>query len=121
MNKHTPILGIFYVVAGLMLLLPALLIFVATVGAGLISGDATAFAITAGVGTLIALGLAFFGIPTLIAGFALLAERPWAPTLAMIVAVAHFFNPPFGTALAIYTWWAFWPRQEPTGSLAPAV
>lgn len=55
MERHIRIIAILYIVVGALGLVPALIVFVSLTGAGLISGDTEAMAITAGIGT--ALGI----------------------------------------------------------------
>jgi membrane-anchored glycerophosphoryl diester phosphodiesterase (GDPDase) len=46
-------------------------------------------------------------LPGLIAGIGLLNQKKWALTLALIVACFKLFSFPFGTGLAIYTFWIY--------------
>jgi hypothetical protein len=43
------------------------------------------------------------------AGWGLMERRPWARTLAIIVAVIALLNPILGTVLGIYTLWVLLP------------
>jgi zinc-ribbon domain len=45
------------------------------------------------------------GVAGLAAGVGLLQHQPWARPLAIIVACVALISIPFGTALAIYTFW----------------
>ncbi len=55
--------------------------------------------------SVIGVGLLVLAIAGLIAGWGLLERRPWARTLAIVLAVISLFNPILGTALGIYTLW----------------
>jgi hypothetical protein len=44
-------------------------------------------------------------LPGLLAGWGILSRKSWAPILASIVGLFHVMSIPFGTALAVYTWW----------------
>ena len=44
-------------------------------------------------------------------GWGLLQREPWARVLALVVGFLSLFNPPFGTALGIYTLWVLLPAQ----------
>jgi hypothetical protein len=44
-------------------------------------------------------------IASLAAGIGLLQRQPWARSLVMVLAFISLLNPPFGTALGIYTIW----------------
>lgn len=62
--------------------------------------------------------LTFLGIVILLkavaafaAGWGLLQRESWARLLALVVGFLSLFNPPFGTALGIYTLWVFLPAN----------
>ena len=57
---------------------------------------------------LISLVLAALGF---VAGWGLLECRPWARTLAIVVAIIALFNPILGTLLGIYTLWVLLPSD----------
>ena len=59
-------------------------------------------ALATGVGVLVAVT----ALPNLLAGFGLLGHREWARILALIMAAINAFKVPWGTALAVYTFWA---------------
>jgi hypothetical protein len=45
------------------------------------------------------------------AGWGLMEHRPWARTLAIIVAIIAILNPILGTLLGIYTLWVLLPAD----------
>ena len=45
------------------------------------------------------------------AGWGLLQRESWARVLALVVGFLSLFNPPFGTALGIYTLWILLPAN----------
>ena len=50
----------------------------------------------------------FYGLmllPNIIAGYALLKQKPWAKTAAIIGAVTAAMSFPIGTAVCVYTFW----------------
>ena len=51
-----------------------------------------------------------FAIGGGIAGWGLLARRPWARMLAIVLACVSLMHFPFGTALGIYTLWVLIPQ-----------
>ncbi len=57
---------------------------------------------------MVALVLAAIGF---IVGFGLMERRPWARSLAIIVAIVALFNPLLGTVLGIYTLWVLLPGE----------
>jgi hypothetical protein len=46
-----------------------------------------------------------------VVGFGLIERRPWARTLAIVVAIIALFNPILGTLLGIYTLWVLLPAE----------
>jgi hypothetical protein len=46
-----------------------------------------------------------------VAGWGLLERRPWARTLAIVVAIIALLNPILGTILGIYTLWVLLPSD----------
>lgn len=72
------------------------------------------------IATFIFLLLLILSVPSVIAGFGLLAFKPWARTLTIVLSILHLFNFPFGAAIGVYSLWAllapetavlFQPRQ----------
>ena len=62
--------------------------------------------------------LTFLGIFVLLkavaafaAGWGLLQRESWARVLALVIGFLSLFNPPFGTALGIYTLWVLLPAN----------
>lgn len=70
---------------------------------GAIMGDWQAAAVlgTVGVGAF----LIVLSLPSIIAGIGLLQGKGWARVLTLVLAALSLFSFPFGTALAIYTFW----------------
>ena len=48
----------------------------------------------------------------ILAGWGLLERRPWARTLAIVVAFINLLDMPFGTALGVYTLWVLLPAES---------
>ena len=57
----------------------------------------------------IGLFISGFAIAGVIAGWGLMAHRPWARVLAIILGCISLIHFPFGTALGIYTLWVLVP------------
>lgn len=106
MQKHITILGVLYITFGILGVLAGLIVFVSVAGGGIISGDREAMAITAIVGTVVALFLFLISAPGVIGGIGLLQRRSWARILVLILGCLNLLSIPFGTALGIYTLWA---------------
>lgn len=60
-----------------------------------------------GIGGIIAFVLILFAIPYWIAGYAILKRFAWGRILGMVLGALALFSIPIGTALGVYTLWAF--------------
>ena len=109
MDRHIKILGWLYIAHGAIFLLVAGFIFVLLTGigifAGLAEGDLEAIAILPLVAFVVAMALTVISLPGLVCGAGLLRQRGWARIVALVLALLNICNLPFGTALAIYTFW----------------
>ena len=113
MTRHVDLLSVLYRLWGVLALVAGLAILVLAVGALAIitSADRAALGpdfaagLTAGAFFVFAaLALLWGGIHVL-TGFALRRHRHWARLVGMALAVLNLFFLPFGTALAVYTFW----------------
>ena len=116
MDSHIKVVGILHLGLGLLSLCGGLggILLIGVFGA---MGGAAAFAeggagaglLTSGilgVFILIVLGsLLVTSLPGIFAGWGLLGKKAWAPAVAVVISIFHVANFPFGTALAVYTWW----------------
>ena len=73
--------------------------------AGAASQEPEAVPVIMVVGGFITLLLGAIAAPGIIAGLGLLARRPWARVLAIVVSALNLTNFPLGTALGAYTLW----------------
>lgn len=105
MNKHLDILAVLYVISSVFCLLGGVFAFVVIAGGGLMSGEADAMWITAGIGTAIGAFLVLLALPGFIGAYGLTRRRPWARMLVLILGFLNLFNFPLGTALGVYTIW----------------
>ena len=105
MEKHITLVAALHIGLGIMGLLVACLAFVFIAGAGAISGDPEAMAITSVVASTIAVFFITLSVPEIIGGIGLLKHGSWARILVLIIAVLDLFQIPFGTAIGIYTIW----------------
>ena len=115
MQKHITILALLHIFYSGFALLAAIIVFLAIVGGGLLSGDADTIGITSIVGTVLAIFLLIVGAPGLIGGIALLYRKSWAWILVFILGCLNLLSVPLGTALGIYTIWVL--VQEDTKKL----
>ena len=103
MEVHVKILGIIYIIGGILMALLGLFLFGILTGSGLISGDHTAMLTTGIIGTALAGFFGFLSLPSIIAGFGLLGFHNWARILAIILGALHLFAFPIGTVVGVYT------------------
>ena len=113
MEKHIQVLGILYIISGVLTLMGCGIAFLVVSGSGLFTGDETAILATGVVGIFIAFIGLVFGLPDIIVGWGLLKRKSWSRILAIIFGILNLFGFPIGTALGIYTLWVmFKPESE---------
>lgn len=105
MREHITVVGALHIGFGIIGLLIALIVFVAVVGGGLLSGDETAITVTAFVGTIVALIITVVSLPGIIGGIGLLRHQSWARFTILILSAISLVNVPIGTAVGIYSLW----------------
>ena len=108
MRPHVQLLGLLQLAWGGMALLLAASLLLLAVGAAAIartSGDAFTATFTALLFVIFAAALALGGWANAWAGRAVRQHRPAGRTGALGLSVVNLFVLPFGTALAIYTFW----------------
>jgi hypothetical protein len=103
MDTHTKILGWLYIVLGVLGMLAAGAVILILVGSGLLSRDRTAISVLFIVAASVGGFLALVSLPGIIAGFGLLAYRPWARILALVLGILNLPGFPLGTILGVYT------------------
>jgi|YelNatPaOPRAMG01_1025707.scaffolds.fasta_scaffold13919_6 hypothetical protein len=115
-EKHVRILGILWIVASILGLIPGIWFFIG-------SGVAMHFLPLYHIGFpfppflwplagVIGTFLLASSVAGLLAGWGLLNYRPWARTLALILGIIWLIHLPFGTALGIYTLWVLLPAES---------
>jgi hypothetical protein len=112
MHTHIKVLGILHIVFGFCGVLIGLFVLLFFGGlAGLIGmtdnseGAFVAIPILGTIGLIVAVAAFLLSLPGLIAGFGLLARKPWARTLTIVLSALELLHVPFGTALGIYGLW----------------
>lgn len=105
MKGHVTIVAALSIASGVLGIFIALIVFVAVVGGGVLSGDPEAISITAIVGTSIAGFIAILSVPDIIAGIGLLKRKSWARILALIIACLDLLFIPIGTIIGAYSIW----------------
>ena len=123
MHKHVKILGWLQIAMGVFDLLLGLLGFGVLSTVGLLSdaGGPGLAVIGGAFGTL----MLVLAIPNLICGIGLLKDwGNWVMVLAVVLGFLNLLHFPFGTALAIYTFWIAWKiygKSGDNGSVTPAM
>ena len=129
MQQHVTVVGVLRIgfgalgiLAAIIVILVAMIVFASTVGPGVLSGDEEALRILTAIGSGVGLflcGVALFvvllSVPGIIGGIGLLKLNPWARYLVLILAVVDLFNIPIGTAAGVYTIWVL--MQDETAQL----
>ena len=115
MKQHVTIVGALHIGCGVLGLFAAAVVFVATVGGGLLSGDAEAIRITGIVGTLVAGLIGVLSMPGIVGGIGLLRRWSWARILVLVLSVFDLAGVPIGTLLGIYSIWVL--MQDETAKM----
>ena len=105
MEKHITFVAVLNIAFGFLGLFFAVFLFVAIIGAGIISGEPEAITITSIVGTALAFFLVITSLPEIIGGFGLLKRKAWARILILVVACLDLLWIPIGTIIGIYELW----------------
>jgi hypothetical protein len=114
MESHKRIVGILYIVTGILQFIGMLLLSVLISSLlPFISDQADADAkwvfewIVPFINIIVAIVIIFFSIPSVIGGIAQLQGKSWALTLLLILGCFKLFSFPIGTAIGIYTIWVY--------------
>ena len=112
MQKHIDLVGLLYLLAGLLTALVAAAVFILGVGALTIvwwarsPASPVAASVTAATFMIVALLLGIWAIANAWVGRELRrGHRPSARLVALGLAILHLFVLPFGTALGVYSLW----------------
>ena len=113
MEQHIKILGILFIISGVLSVMFGMAIVTIFFGSGLISGDERLLAILTVIGTFAASFSIVTGVPEIIGGWGLLNKKSWARILIIIMSIINLVGFPIGTALGIYGLWVlFKPEAE---------
>jgi hypothetical protein len=105
MSTHIKVLGWLHIIYGLFGLLGAVAVFAATTFGSLFSGSLTGMFGGLLGGTIAAVVLGLMSIPGIIAGWGLLARRPWARIVIIILSIFALIRFPLGTIVGVYGLW----------------
>ena len=114
MESHKRILGILYIVSGLMHMLGMIILsMLFTIFFPMIFDHANIDEqwvlvwVVPFIRAIAVLVILFMAIPSLIGGWGMLTNKSWAMTLLLIIGCLKLFSFPFGTAIGIYTIWVY--------------
>jgi hypothetical protein len=121
-ETHIRIVGILHLVIGLLSLLAGLVGVIGIFALGALGGAVAWSDSGAGAGLLtggffgvvllvILVSLLVTSLPSIFAGWGLLGRKAWAPAVAVVISLFHLANFPFGSALAVYTWWGLLSKE----------
>jgi hypothetical protein len=112
MDTHVKVLGVAFIVFSALGVLAALGIMavfggaIGVVGLGAEGEDAAlALPLIGLTGSLLTLFLLAVSLPGLITGFGLLAFKPWARILGIVLSAINLVNIPLGTIFGVYGLW----------------
>ena len=109
MHKHIRILGWLQIVLGVIDLLLGLAAFGLLTTIGAFTGDIFATGVLSAIGGFVGVVMLIMAIPNLICGLGLLRNwGGWVIVLAVALGLINFFKVPYGTAIALYTFWVAW-------------
>jgi hypothetical protein len=118
MRKHVRILGWLQLTLGALDLLIGLAAFGMLSGIGVMSGDITAFGVLSVLGGALGTFMLIMALPNLVVGLGLLLNwGGWAIVLAVILGVFNLAKFPWGTAIALYTFWIAYRLSEAADSI----
>jgi len=119
MDKHITAVGTLFIAFGVQGVFIAMIVLVAVVGGGLLSGDEMAIRITSLVGLSVAVPLFLVESLKIVGGIGLLQRRPWARILVLVLSFLSLIIIPIGTMYGMYAIWVL--MKDETGRLlAPA-
>jgi hypothetical protein len=120
MRKHVRILGWLQIVLGLFDLAIGAMAFGVLSTVGVMSGDMGGFGAMTGLGAMIVTIMAALALPNLLCGIGLLRNwGGWVIILACVLGIFNLAQAPFGTAIALYTFWIAYRLYETTPDSLP--
>jgi len=114
-HNHVRIVSLLTLIEGVLGLIPTvimLLVALGLAGGGMFTRNPVEMIAAGGIVAIFAVCLLMLGLPALIAGFGLLARKPWARPLTLVLAIFNLLAFPVGTALAIYQFWVLAMNEE---------
>ena len=112
LDGHIRAMGIGHLVYGALILVPAVIVYVVLTVIGAVSGDPDAEVVLPLIAVLVGSFLVLLGLPSIIAGIAVLKKKSWGLPFAMVMGILHLLSFPFGTALGAYSIWIFLEKDK---------
>ncbi len=103
METNIKVLGWLYIILGILGVLASVFVLVVFMSLGVVIPEREALPILSLVGFFVAGIVAIVSLPGIVVGAGLLAFKPWARVLALVLAILNLPGFPLGTILAIYT------------------
>ncbi|HST53354.1 MAG TPA: hypothetical protein VLJ61_15185 [Pyrinomonadaceae bacterium] len=116
-QDHNKVIGIMHLIWGgfnaltMLIFVPFLLAMIGVIGSDPHSPPELKMVFGA-LGLFFAVLAVLFGIPPLIAGYAMLKRKSWARVAAIVSSCFAALSFPFGTALCVYTFWFVFSEGE---------
>ncbi|HJQ32721.1 MAG TPA: hypothetical protein VJ866_11095 [Pyrinomonadaceae bacterium] len=116
-QDHNKVIGIMHLIYGgfnamMMLLFVPIFLFMGAAGASDPGAPPALMAIFGFFGLLMLFCALLFGLPPILAGYAMLKRKSWARVMSIIAACVEALSFPFGTALCVYTLWFHFGQGE---------
>jgi len=107
MRQHVSFVGALHIGFGILGLIGALSVYIVfNFAHGFVDADPVANKVLTFLGGSLSLLIVFFAALGIIAGIGLLAYKPWARILTLILSAISCLNIPIGTAKGVYSIWA---------------
>jgi hypothetical protein len=103
MKQHVNILGWTYIILGIFGIMLAIVLGLFLAGIGMLTGDQVANNILLVIAVIVGGISALLSVPGVVAGIGLLAFKPWARVLTIILGILNLPGFPVGTVLGVYT------------------
>lgn len=107
MDKHVQLIGILWIVFGVLGFALGLFILLVLLGISFIPGLVDSSTIAPGILRIVAYAvssfLALLGLPKIVAGIGLLKRHEWARVMTIVLSILELWSVPFGLALGIYS------------------
>ena len=114
-QNHIRIASLLTLAAGVLGLIPGIITLLVAAGLtsfGPFGNNPGEMLLAGGIVGFVALCILLLSLPAVIAGFGLLARKPWARPLTLVIAVFNLFAFPLGTMLGIYQLWVLAMNEE---------